>query len=449
MAELGGEPPEDREHPMYWPRLNLRMLLFFVQADNATEEQWSSQQSQRTADVLLKAFRDGGPQSARFPGLLWPFTTYVLSGQLALERETQLALAHCRAYGGDWELAAALMFRLHVTVDTRGGIPGATECREELESLMERVSDRWMRAQVHSARAEIDVALGDYASARAAFEEAHRLGRELGAFSEGAFLLARMADLAHRAGEPEAARELVVQAEEEAERFSVHDARTYIRFLKSTLLLHQGAVSEARELHDLAAGHIADGTPPPMFRVMLLGLSALITAAEGDPRTALTILEDATTVGVDIGCTEPVLGGLLDSAAEILGSLGDFPAALTLGAASTAIRGPLPRSIPERASAEAVVAAAAGALPAAAVARARAEGAALDPAAAARSLRAAVRPHTERGSEVGSSAEKAVPAEGAAPSEAGAPTEGTAFAVEVRAAEVGSASEVGPSAGRE
>ncbi len=383
VSALGGGPPGDPEHPMYWPRLNLRMLFFFVQADNTSEEQWATPEVRETAAQLRDAYREGGPDAARFPGLLWPFTAYLLEGNVQVREETYTVVDNCRAYGGDWELAAALMFQVHVTVDSPGGIDRAAENWAELEALNARLGDRWMKAQVHTARAEMESARGEYPAARADLEEAYRLGQELGAVSEGAFLLGRMAELASRGGDDEDARRLLDEAEESAERFAVFDARTYIRYLRGAFQLRRGAVREARELHALSTGHMADGTPPPMFRVLLLGLSAQITAAEGDPRAALSEAATAARAALDVGCTEPVVAAQLDTAAQILVALGDPRSALVLASAADTVRGPLPRSVPEQTADAAVRSAAAAALPAPERTRAAAEGAALTAEAAA------------------------------------------------------------------
>jgi predicted ATPase/DNA-binding SARP family transcriptional activator len=378
VIDLAGGPPRSEGHPLYWPRLDVRLLYFFVISDRASEEQWTTRESRDNAALLADAYRKGGPAAARFPGLLWPFTLYLQGGGTEVRRHTDAVVANCRRHGGDWELAAALMFRTHITVDSPGGIESADADRAELQELSTRLGDRWMRAQVHSANAEIATARGHYAAAYGEFEAAHRLGRELGAYSEGAFLLARMAELAHRGGDDERAGKLLDRAEEEAERYTVWDALTYIRYLRATLLLRRGEVAEARRLYELAVGQVAGGTPPPMFHVLLLGLSARITAAEGDPRSALAELARATRMALDVGCTEPVVAAQLDAAAEVLVSIGDPRSAVTLSAAAHGVRGALPRSVPEGEADETARARAAVSLTPAELAAAGAAGARLD-----------------------------------------------------------------------
>jgi tetratricopeptide (TPR) repeat protein len=383
VAMAGDPPPEDPAHPLYWPRTDARMLLFFVKSDHATADQLSAPESVATARYLERAYNGSGPQSARFPGMLWPFTSYILGGTIEIRQYTETVVANCRKYGSDWELAVALMFRTHVAVDTPGGLPVADDTRAELAELTERLSDRWVSAQVRSAAGEIAMARGDYRAARAHLEAAHRLGAELGAAAEAAFLLARMGEVAYRAGDDASAERLVREADESCERYSVWDARTYVRYLQAMLLLRRGDVAQARRLCELATGHATDGTPPPVFISLLVALSARITLAEGDPGAALARAAEALRLAQAAGGTEQVVAAQLDTAAEALCAAGGFRSAAVLLAAADAVRGVLPRSLPEREVAAAVAARAAEALPERELAAARERGAALTAQAAA------------------------------------------------------------------
>jgi hypothetical protein len=120
--------------------------------------------------------------------------------------------------------------------------------------------------------------------------------------------------------------------------------------------------------------------------VLIVGLGARISAAEGDPHGALAEAARAVRIGVDMGCNEPVIGGLLDSAAGILAAAGELRAAELLLATATAVRGPLPRTVPEQEWADEARLRVAAGLTAADRSAARAEGAALTPESAARLL---------------------------------------------------------------
>ncbi|WP_075017572.1 BTAD domain-containing putative transcriptional regulator [Actinacidiphila rubida] len=342
-----GERGTDPSDPLYWPRLDVRMLDFFVKSDRASEEQWHSAEAEEEAAALMAAYRVGGPPAARFPGMLWPFAVYLFGGAVEVRRHTEEMVANCREYGDDWSLAAALMFRTHAAVDSPGALDAADADLAELRRLCTGIGDRWMRAQLHGASAEIETLRCNYDLARADFEASMGLAEELGALSETPFLLGRMADLEHRAGHAEVARKLCARAEEMAERFAVWDARTYIRYLKALLLLEEGDTAGAAALAGLVEGHIADGTPPPSFQVLVTGLKARVAAADGDTAGALAGLAETVRRAVEVGCTDPVVAETVDVAAQVLRRAGDLVGAVRLASAADAVRGPLPRTVPE------------------------------------------------------------------------------------------------------
>ncbi|MDF9814674.1 BTAD domain-containing putative transcriptional regulator [Streptomyces sp. SPB162] len=387
----GMSEPGERDGPYFWARMDARLLLFFVSTDHASEEFLSAPPVQEAAALVAATYQDAKQASARFPGLLWPIASYVGGGHTAIRECTDVVVRNCRAHGDDWALAAALMFRTHVTIDLPGGLARATDDWNELTDLSGRVGDRWMLAQVHGARAEMEVMRGEYAAARADFEAALRLGEELGAIAEGPFLVGRMAELAIRSGDDAEAEKLCRRAEEGAERFGVMDARNYVRALSAYLSLRRGDVRRARELCVLARDQASQGTPPPVFGVVLAGLFARIAAAEGDLRDALARTAGAVRLGVESGCTESMVAGLLEYGAELLVVLGEPRAAARLQGASSALRGPLlPRTVPETVSFREAEAGARAALGEAGYEAARADGETLDLRAAADSLEASV-----------------------------------------------------------
>ncbi|MFF7210647.1 ATP-binding protein [Streptomyces sp. NPDC008238] len=370
MADL----PDDPDAPGFWPRMNLRLLHLFVVSDTMPREEMQSPQMLALASRIIEVYSVPGPHSTRFPGILWPFSDYVVGRYESIRKHADAMVAACRAYGGEWELAAALMFRTHITIDLPGGLPRADADWPELLELSERLGDRWMRAQVCEAGAEMALAYGDYPAARADLEEALRLGAELGAHVEGIFVRSRLGELAHREGDDEGAERLLRRAGEEAEQYGLWDARAYVRALLATILLRRGEVGGARELVELARGEGRLGTPPPDFELLVAGLSARVAAAEGDRAGALAGFAEALRTGLDGFCAEPRLAAVVEDAAEVLVAVGDPGRAARLHGAADGLRAGLPRPVPEEEGVRAAEAAARAALGDGPYERARAAG---------------------------------------------------------------------------
>ncbi|MDJ0346162.1 hypothetical protein QMK19_35865 [Streptomyces sp. H10-C2] len=153
--------PGDRDGPCFWQRMDARLLMYFVSTDHASEEFLGTAQVRATAGQIASAYREAGPAAARFPGLLWPIASYVGDGHVALRESTDVVVDNCREHGGDWELSAALLFRTHVTIDLPGGLVRANDAWAELMTFSDRVGDRRILAQVHGARAEMEVMRGE------------------------------------------------------------------------------------------------------------------------------------------------------------------------------------------------------------------------------------------------------------------------------------------------
>ncbi|WP_329196265.1 hypothetical protein [Streptomyces sp. NBC_01435] len=249
-----------------------------------------------------------------------------------------LVVDNTRVHGGRWEYCLALMFRTHMAVDMPGGMPGVDGDLAELRELSRRIGDRWIRAQVASATAEAGVMRGRFAQARAAYEEALLLSREVGAHAEAPFLLARLAELAHRTGDMAEFERNLAEAESEAERYQVHDARAYCHFLSATAALQRGEIAEARRLVTEAAGAVGRGSPPSQFNAAVEGLAARITVHERGPgrgpAAGVRALTTALRAARDAQCPELVTGHLADCAATALPEVGHHRAAVRILAAA-------------------------------------------------------------------------------------------------------------------
>ncbi|MEU8530441.1 BTAD domain-containing putative transcriptional regulator [Streptomyces sp. NPDC048629] len=344
-----GDDPADRDDPRYWPRMQLRMMQFFL----AVESHLISDYREDPELVALvarvrAAFSEPGPQAARFPGLLWPFTAYLTDNPSGVRGLLDIAVDNCRRYGGEWETGVTLMFRTHMAIDMPGGMDGIDDDLVELRALSRRVGDRWMSAQVASAAAEAHMMRARYEDAGAAYEEALGFAREVGAHAEAPFLLARLAELRYRAGDTEAAVKGLAEAAAEAERYHVNESRSYVLFMRCALAMDRGDVAEARAHLDVAMELMAVGAAPPHFGAAVMGLDARVRAFEGEGAAAVAQAAEALRLAHEAQCVDVIMVHLTEVLATALllaGAAG--PAARAMGAAATR-RGTFPLSAPER-----------------------------------------------------------------------------------------------------
>ncbi|MET7759901.1 BTAD domain-containing putative transcriptional regulator [Streptomyces sp. NPDC005389] len=341
-----GDDPDDPDDPRYWPRMRLRMLQFFLEVESRTLRDFEEPEALALARRVRTAFGEPpGPEGARFPGLLWPFTAYLTEEPAVVRDLLDQAVANCRRHGGDWEVGVSLMFRTHMVVDMPGGMPGIDEDLAELRDLARSVGDRWMGAQIASAVGEAHMLRGRTEEAGEAYEEALRLAREVGAHAESPFLLARLAELAYHTGDMEAAEKGLDEASWEAERYRVRDTGVFVCFLRAALALYRGEVAEARAQLEQAGRTVATGAPPPHFEAVLVGLSARVEAGEGRASAVATATE-ALRSARDAQCADFIVSGLGEGLAVVLSSAGEPALAVRIMAAVEGWRTELPRSVP-------------------------------------------------------------------------------------------------------
>ncbi|MFF3373223.1 BTAD domain-containing putative transcriptional regulator [Streptomyces sp. NPDC002680] len=351
-------------------RMNVHMYHIFLAVDAdpiaaPRGENWH----QRVAEVRAH-FKRGGPESARLPGLAWPLTILADADgpgspppdgtgtprpslpDVAAALDT--VIANCREHGGDWEVAASLMFRTHMVVDSPGGLlgRGVDDDLAELRVLSRRVGDRWLRAQVCSAAGEAAMARGVFEEAAGEYEEALRLAHEVGAHAEAPFLIARLAEIAYREGDRARALAALDEASAAADRSGVADSRAFVLLLRAQLALDDQDVAGARAMCEESRAEIARGTPPPQFMAGLNAMDALVTAEEHGPAQGVVKLTATLREAVARGCAEVVTAAIVDATAGLLARLDDHSRAVRLLAASRSWRGARPRPMPDRARAE-------------------------------------------------------------------------------------------------
>ncbi|WP_432252808.1 AfsR/SARP family transcriptional regulator [Streptomyces sp. HNM1019] len=376
-----GEDGVDGEATRYWQFMDLRLLLFFLLAEQGTGPDLSDPEIRSAAIRMRDAYAGHpGPRRACFPGLLWPFTAFVIEGFsgeiLPLMDRT---VADCRTHGDDWALGVSLMYRTHLAIDMPGGVESADDDLAELREVAARAGDRWVLAQVEGAHGEIATHRGRFGEARAAYERAAGLAQELGAHTEVPFLYTRLADLAVHERDAEGALRLVARSAEEAERCGTQDVLAFNYIVCSEAELARGDLARARTYCDAARECALRGTSPPQFWVVANGLDARITGLEGDLADGLRKLRDTLREGLAVNSMELLLAHQAESAAELLVGSGQERLAARLLGAADGWRGRLPRSPLVTGDVGATAARASEALGQDAVAKLRTESTALTP----------------------------------------------------------------------
>ncbi|MCZ4605327.1 BTAD domain-containing putative transcriptional regulator [Streptomyces sp. Lzd4kr] len=346
------DPEGQARHPRHTHRMNLRLQHLFLSIEFEPVEHWQDERWWPYIERVRAHFARGGPESARMPGMVWPLTQYILGDTVNTGPVMDAVLANCRVYGGDWEVGCILMFRTHMLVDAPGGLATVDDDLAELRTLSRRAGDRWMRAQVSSAAGETAMSRGHYEEAEAEFEEALRLAHEVGAYAETPFLIARLAEIAYRAGDREAALAALDEAGAAADRYRVADSRAFVLLMRARLALDDKDAARARELCEAARAQTESATLPPQFLVLLNIVDALTTTMESGPEQGLPRMADTLRLAVENRCADVITATLADTAAELLTRLGDPARAVRLLAASDHWRGDQPRRMPESESAE-------------------------------------------------------------------------------------------------
>ncbi|KOU28289.1 transcriptional regulator, partial [Streptomyces sp. WM6372] len=340
------EPPEGT--PEYWRFMRTQMLRVLLLAEGHAPEEFRTPQNVALADRLQQVFRDGGHETARFPGMLWPMATFLTGDPLAVRDGLDQTVDNCRRHGGDWELGIALMLRTHVAIDLTGGLPSVDADLAELHEIAHRVGDRWTRAQVASAAGEVALSRGRYDWARAEYEECLRLAREVGAHTEVPFAIARIAESAFCSGDFDSAEQLLAEVSLEVERYGgVYDVQAYSGMLAALLALVRGDFEQARTECELARAASGRISAPPQLAAGLDNIDAILTARAHGPRAGLAKLAPALAAAIAAHCAERVLASLGDTAAVLLLAAGRTAEAVRVLAAATAWRAGHPRSVPE------------------------------------------------------------------------------------------------------
>ncbi|WP_350206284.1 BTAD domain-containing putative transcriptional regulator [Streptomyces sp. 2P-4] len=379
LRNRSAEPPEGT--PAYWRLMRVRMLDVFLRAQGETPEEFRTPANAALAERMRKVFARPGPETARFPGMLWPMTLLLAGDVLDVRGALDTAVENCRRHGGAWELGVTLLLRTHLALDVTGGLPAVDADLAELHDLAERVGDRWTRAQAAAAAGEAALSRGRYGAARGEFDECLRLAREVGAHTETPFITARIAEAALCAGDFAGAERLLAESAREVDRYGgVYDVRAYAGLLSSLVALIRGDLAAARAVHGRARADAARFAAPAQLIAGLDNIDAVLRGREAGPEAGLAAIGPALAGAVAAHCAERVLASLADTAAALLSRAGRTGEAVRVLGAATAWRAGHPRSVLEQAAVAAIPDEARALLGPDRYGKEAAEGAALTPA---------------------------------------------------------------------
>lgn len=336
--------------------MDLRLLNLFLRAESEllgrTADGLLDERMRQYMNLIQGYFAAGGPQSARMPGLIWPLTAYFLTESMDIRPAMEAAVVNARAHGGDWENAVMLMFRTHLLVDSPGGMAGIDEDLKALQALCRRVGDRWVRAQVSSAVGEAAMVRGRFEEARTAYEEALELAYEVGANTETPFLIARLAELAFREGDRDAALMRPGRGDRGV-RSARRGGRPRVRPDVARAHRPGGRGDRPRTgVERPGLGGEREGHAPTAVQGGLNAVAALIIAAESGPERGLAMMTATLREAVEQRCADALIAMLVDQTALLSAELGELPRAVRLLAAADHGRGGHPRPMPERARVE-------------------------------------------------------------------------------------------------
>ncbi|MFJ8210197.1 BTAD domain-containing putative transcriptional regulator [Streptomyces sp. NPDC096033] len=365
----------------YWHGMRLQVLHMFLLTESRGPAGFRTPEFAALANRIREVFREGSPETTRFPGMLWPATAFLTGDAAGFHPDLALSVENCRRHAGDWELGVTLLMRAHSAIDMTGGLDTVDADLAELHEIARRCGDRWIRAQVASAAGEAALSRGQYDTARTEYEECLRLAREVGAQTEAPFALARIAEAAYCAGDYDAAERLLADADREADQQGgVYDVSSFARLLSAMLALRRGDDDLARSECARSRAEAAQINPPPQLSAGLDVVEAALTAREHGPQAGLARIGPALTEAVAAHCAERVLACLAESAALFLEATGRPAESVQVLAAAGTWRAGQPRSVPEQTVLDGLPERTLAALGAAAHAEAEAAGRALTPA---------------------------------------------------------------------
>ncbi|MGI5399431.1 BTAD domain-containing putative transcriptional regulator [Streptomyces sp. CA-135486] len=241
-------------------------------------EEWTAPDRTEWLRGVTRAYHPGLPQTCRPPASLWFFAVLLTGNEADLRELLDETVNACRAYGYEWELAAALQARANVLANRTQWAGDATRDAEESLELFTRLGDAWGAAEALSARGEAHERRGEYLPAAEAFTAAIGHAERIGAQAQTAVLRSRLAGILLESGEGDRGEAII--REVLAEKGMGNESSAIARLYLVLWLARSGRVQEARaEITQLLRQF--ESSTLAIFEGMVIGVQAWLDLMEG------------------------------------------------------------------------------------------------------------------------------------------------------------------------
>ncbi|MCG7524488.1 AfsR family transcriptional regulator, partial [Streptomyces sp. OfavH-34-F] len=276
-------PPPMRQELLEEARRQVT-LVQLVNMDHAMD-QWRNEVGVERLRAIVATYRAGQPQTCRSPASLWFFAVMLTGGVADLRHLLDETVRGARAYGYEWELAAALQMRANVLANRPDWAGEAHADADESMAIFSRLGDDWGMAEALSSRGEANEKQGDYARAADDYLAAIGSAEKLGALAQVSVLRIRYASVLTELGRG-AEGEAIMREVLADERRTGHEARPAARLFLALWLGREGRTAEAREQFGMLLDEFTSETMA-VFEGFVLGGLAWLDNQDGEYARAL------------------------------------------------------------------------------------------------------------------------------------------------------------------
>ncbi|MEU5895779.1 ATP-binding protein [Streptomyces venezuelae] len=282
-------PPPMRPEVLAEARREVHLLLVSCMEMDLVD--WQSPEAASKLEGVRRAYRPGLPQTCRTPGNLWFFAVLLGGGMEALRVTLDETVSACRAFGYEWELAAALQTRANILANRSDWAGDALRDADEALRAFRRIGDVWGVAEALAARGESRERRGEFAAAAEDYEAAVEYATRLDAQNQVALLKARLGSILTDSPERrdlfERGEALLREVLDNPGRHRTGDAVPAARLFLALALGRSRRLDEARDQLRLLRLEFS-GIGYAVFDSSVLGITAWLDALDGRHAESLT-----------------------------------------------------------------------------------------------------------------------------------------------------------------